>query len=106
MLAEHGEKTRGLCPACGRGQLRRSHRRNLSEMVRSWFGVHPFRCPECQVRYFRLERKERVDTLKPDKRPETKKRNRQRILREFLLYGLALMAFLAVLYYITREPAL
>lgn len=105
MTAEHGEKTRALCPACGRGRLRRSHRRNLLETLRSWFGVHPFRCPECQGRYFRTERKEHADTLKPDKRPEASKRKQRRILREAMLYAFALVAFLAVLYYITREPA-
>jgi hypothetical protein len=87
----------------------RSHRSGIIETVRSWFGVYPYRCHECRHRYYRTGRSRREHhlkaELKPDNRPETRKRTRRRVMREAVLYGFALVAFLTVLYYIMREPA-
>ena len=39
------------CPKC-RGALHRSHRRGLTDYVRSWWGVVPYRCCECEERVY------------------------------------------------------
>jgi hypothetical protein len=93
-----------LCPACGNGKLRRSHRRNAIEAIRSWFGYYPYRCPECQNRLFWKSHRQSDLTAKPDKRPEAQRRTRQRTIRQILFYALAVAAFIALLLYIIREP--
>jgi hypothetical protein len=93
------------CPRCGRGRLRRSHRKNPVETVRSWFGVYPYRCTECQARLFRREWKDRGASVQEDHRPEVEGRSRRRKLREAAIYVLALALVFAVLYYIMKEPA-
>jgi hypothetical protein len=90
--------------------LHRSHRRNVIEVARSWFGSYPYRCFECQHRCFRtepghLKSHEAPSPAKPDKRPELTRRFRQRARREIMLYALAIATFVAFLYYIVRAPA-
>jgi len=98
-----------ICPSCGSSRLRRSRRRGIFDVLRSWSGVFPYRCAECQRRCFR-KRHDQVHhqhqaPARPDKRPEANRRARQRKLREILFYILSIAAFLAFLYQISREPA-
>jgi predicted nucleic acid-binding Zn ribbon protein len=71
--------------------------------VRSWFGIYPYRCTNCQTRYF-LKEWQAESPGKKDKRPEAKQRWRRRVTREAVVYVLALAVFVTILYYVTREP--
>jgi transposase-like protein len=44
---------RVMCPNCTSDSCRRSHRKNMRDCVFSWVGIRPFRCKECQVRFWR-----------------------------------------------------
>jgi hypothetical protein len=84
------------------GRLRRSHRRNLVEALRSWFGIYPFRCPECQKRYFRREWKERGGARQLEQPTREKRPSRRRLVREVLLYVAALAGLLTLIYVMMR----
>ena len=45
-----------LCPHCGSSEIFRSHRRNAVEryLLRA-IGVRPFRCVNCDARFYRLK---------------------------------------------------
>lgn len=40
------------CPGCGQIKIRRSSRRNRTEMSVSWTGIRPYRCSSCHTRFF------------------------------------------------------
>src|ERR1700687_2380947 len=43
------------CPRCGRNWVRRSHRKGaIEKIVCALFSVDPFRCEDCDHRYFRF----------------------------------------------------
>lgn len=42
------------CPVCQSQAVRRSSRRGLMEHLRSWTGHYPYRCYDCQTRFFAL----------------------------------------------------
>ena len=44
------------CPACGSANIRRSQRRNAVENVLYGLRVRPWRCLDCQARFFRFRR--------------------------------------------------
>ena len=46
-----GEKTAVLCPACGSKLTRRSMRRSWKDRFKSLFGIWPYRCQLCSVRF-------------------------------------------------------
>ena len=54
------------CPRCGSHSVRRSRRRGAMErMVCALLGVSPFRCDECDHRYFRFGRVRRTEEHRP-----------------------------------------
>jgi len=97
-----------ICPKCKTDHAHRSHRQGLKDYVASLFGYYPYRCNKCEHRFFESRFKPPKTTEHPTA-TETEirtTRNRyewKRRRRDFLLYGSALLAFLAFLYYITRE---
>lgn len=42
---------RQACPSCGSEDVRRAHRRTLSDWTLTWIGCRPYRCGECQRRF-------------------------------------------------------
>jgi DNA-directed RNA polymerase subunit RPC12/RpoP len=40
------------CPKCGSGSVRRSRRVNRSELTKMLMGIYPFRCLECNERFW------------------------------------------------------
>jgi hypothetical protein len=42
------------CPNCSSNNCRRSHRRNMCERAFSWVGIRPFRCLECDGRFWKI----------------------------------------------------
>lgn len=45
------EATQGMCPECGYGEIRRSHRRAFDRLL-SLASIYPFRCLRCDRRFF------------------------------------------------------
>ena len=44
------------CPSCGSCELRRTHRIGVLEKILSEvFGLRPYRCKECDDRFFRIK---------------------------------------------------
>lgn len=100
-----------LCPKCKTNRARRSRRRGLLAHVISIAGYYPYSCPDCHLQFRGLRSApvegpvvhspgvEREIKATRDAMKTTRKR------RELALYGAALLLFLAILYYITREHA-
>ncbi len=93
-----------ICPRCAGKNLRRSRRVGLIEQFCAVFGFYPYRCNECLSRSF-LKTYTLLDCLQsgPHKRPEERKRVRQRTRREILLWGGGILGFMAILYYMVRD---
>ena len=94
-----------VCPRCGSKHLRRSRRTGALEQLRGVFGFHPYRCHECLSRSFLKTSPNllRLARSRGRKRPEERKRARQRTRREILLWGGGVLGFLAILYYLIRD---
>jgi len=56
------------CPACGSANIRRSQRRNVFENALRGLRLRPWRCLDCQARFFRF-RQRRPNPLAKEKRP-------------------------------------
>jgi len=93
-----------ICPKCGGKQLRRSRRAGPIEQICALLGFYPYRCHECLSRSFLKTANllERVQ-LSAGKRPEERRRVRQRTRREILLWGGGILGFLAILDYLVRD---
>jgi transcriptional regulator NrdR family protein len=59
------------CPACGSANIRRSQRRNVFENALRGLRMRPWRCQDCQARFFRFRRRQ-------PNRPAKEKRPHQR----------------------------
>jgi hypothetical protein len=98
-----------LCPKCKTNHSARSHRRGLIEYGASIVGYYPYCCRDCNLRFLGLRNAPIEDTVTSHPRVEREikatrdamkaKRRRQ----ELLLYGAAIILFLTLLYYITRD---
>ncbi len=42
---------RHSCPSCGSEEVRRTHRRTVSDWTLSWLDCRPYRCAGCQRRF-------------------------------------------------------
>jgi hypothetical protein len=42
------------CPFCKRSNYRLSHRKDICELAASWLGIRPYRCSECQERFWQI----------------------------------------------------
>jgi len=56
-----GYKTSIKCPNCAESEFRRSHRKNLRERLISRVGVYPFRCQNCQERFWLIHNRAWLD---------------------------------------------
>jgi len=94
-----------ICPKCGSKHLRRSRRTGPIERFREVFGFYPYRCHECLSRSFLRTSSGILERARssPRRRPEERKRARERTRREILLWGGGIFGFLAILYYIVRD---
>jgi len=89
----------------------RSHRKGLKDRAASLLGKHPYRCHECGYRFLHFdqaaaeEHGQPTSTEREIRMTRSAARRKQR-RRELWLFGVALLLFLAFLYYITRvRPA-
>lgn len=99
------QQTETLCPKCGSKHLRRSRRTGPIERFREFFGFYPYRCHECLSRSFLKTSSDLLERARssPRKRPEERRRARERTRREMLLWGGGILGFLAILYYLIRD---
>lgn len=56
------------CPSCGSANVRRSQRRNVFENALYGLRLRPWRCLDCQARFFRVRRRQ-PNRLAKDHRP-------------------------------------
>jgi proteasome lid subunit RPN8/RPN11 len=96
-----------ICPRCGSRQVRRSRRTGPIERLREVFGFYPYRCHECLSRSFLKTSFDLLERARSGsrKRPEERKRLRQRTRREMLLWGGGILGFLAILYCMIRDTS-
>jgi hypothetical protein len=76
------------------------------EIVAGWVAIYPYRCTGCDHRFLRFSYAEPGPApgtgdreIQATRRSKAWKRKR----REFLLYGVGIVCFLAFLYFITRD---
>ncbi len=96
------------CPKCKSERAHRSHRKGFLELVAGWVAVYPYRCKGCGHRYLRFRYAKLPDpgpanSSEREIRATRKAMARRNKRREFILYGVGILCFLAFLYYITRE---
>lgn len=101
-----------LCNKCQTDSAHRSHRVGFREHLASLAGYYPYRCRDCGSRFRGL----RDATLEPvtaaaqgvEREISSTRggRRRKAVRRIILLYGGALILFGAILYYLTRAPAM
>ena len=98
------QQREAICPNCGSKHLRRSRRTGPIERFCAVFGFYPHRCHECLSRFFLKTSNllERVQSI-PRRRPEERRRVRERTRREVLLWGGGILGFMAILYYLVRD---
>jgi hypothetical protein len=92
------------CPRCNTDEVDRSHRRGLGERFASLFGSLPYRCQHCGHRFF--YNAAQPSRAKPNRTEREIRKTRKRIAwerrkREWTLYALGILIFLAFLYYIS-----
>lgn len=96
-----------FCPKCKTDHAHRSHRRGLPELLASVIAIYPYQCRDCALRFHRFRYAAPREGAKSDTVREIRStRNAlvwKRKRREILLYGGAVLFFLAFLYFITRE---
>ncbi len=95
-----------MCPKCKAERGRRSRRHGVLEHVASNFGYYPFRCCDCKHRFLRAGRRVLKDQPPQgviDARAGRQARDWRRRVRDAAIYSMALLFFLAFLYFITRE---
>lgn len=99
------QQREAMCPMCGGKQLRRSRRTGLIERFRGIFGFFPYRCRECLSRSFLKTSSDLLERARSSsrKRPEERRKIRQRTRREILLWGGGIVGFLAILHYLIRD---
>ena len=97
-----------ICPKCKTESAHRSHRHGWIEYVRSFFQYYPYHCDQCGIRFFEFRYKQpelpgKAASTQREIRATRRAYKLMRRRREILLYGSALVVFLAFLYYITRD---
>jgi proteasome lid subunit RPN8/RPN11 len=99
------QQTELVCTKCGSEQLRRSRRAGPNERLRGVLGYYPYRCNECLSRSFLKTSSPLMERAASNRhrRPEERKRARQRTRREIILWGSGIFGFLAILYYLIRD---
>jgi DNA-directed RNA polymerase subunit RPC12/RpoP len=102
-----------LCPKCKTDNAHRSHRVGLRERLTGIVGYHAYRCHHCSHRFLSLHYLPAEPTAPAARgRVEREIAHTQGALRwkrkrrNILIYGSALILFVFILYFLTREPSI
>ena len=94
------------CPKCGENRAHRSHR-SFRDWTVSWLSLKPYRCRECQHRFYAFRAGEASSNLRsPEERRIMKLRRSikwRRTRGELILYAISSLIFLAILYFIIQQ---
>lgn len=94
------------CPKCGKNRAHRSHR-SFRDWAVAWLSLKPYRCRECQHRFYAYRAGEASSKLRtPEERRIMKLRRSIRWKRtrgELILYAISSLIFLAILYYMIQQ---
>ncbi len=98
------------CPKCKNDRAHRSHRDGIQEYLASLFAYYPYRCRECKHRFLRSRYKTEEGpsahrSTEREIRATRKAKEWERKKRHLAIYGMALLLFLAFLYFVTRDRA-
>ena len=101
-----------VCTECKTDSAHRSHRVGVVEHLASILGYYPYRCRNCGRRVLTNRYAEPgpvPPAVRGVEREITHTRGslrRRAVRRGILLYGVALLLFGAILYYLTRVPSM
>lgn len=94
------------CLKCGKSRAHRSHR-TLKDWALSLFSYKPYRCHECQHRFYAYRDGEKSAKLRTSEERRILKLRRsmrwKKTRGELLLYAISSLIFLAILYYIIQQ---
>jgi hypothetical protein len=95
-----------ICPKCGKNNAHRSHR-SLRDWAVTWLNMKPYRCRDCQHRFYAYRAGEKSSKLRTPEEIRIMKLRRsirwRRSRSELLLYGIGSLLFLAFLYYMIQQ---
>ena len=92
-----------ICPTCKVERAHRSHRTGFKEWAWSLFGYYPYRCPACRTRTTLRHTSEASGAIRSEIVQTRRRIKWSRTRREILVYGSAVLIFLTILYFITRQ---
>jgi hypothetical protein len=96
-----------ICPNCKENRAHRSHRSGFSDYVMVWLKRRPYRCHNCQTRFYAYRDGEESPKLRTaeERRIMQLRRNIRwrRSKKELTLYLLATMAVAATIYYLIQQ---
>lgn len=101
-----------LCTKCDTDSAHRAHRVGIKERLSSILGYYPYRCHNCGLRFSAAVNSQPAATspaMRGVEKEITHTRSalrRKAVRRGIMLYAAALVVFVVILYYLTREPAM
>jgi hypothetical protein len=95
-----------ICPKCNENRAHRSHR-TLRDWAVSWLALKPYRCRNCDHRFYAYKSGVRSARLRTEEERRIMKLRRslkwKRTRAELLLYAISSLIFLGILYYIIQQ---
>ena len=94
------------CPKCGNSRAHRSHRSFRDHAV-SWLGLKPYRCKDCQHRFYAYRGGEGSEKLRTPEERRIMKLRRQikwkRTKGELILYGIGTLLMVWLIHYVINQ---
>jgi hypothetical protein len=95
-----------ICPKCGNNRAHRSHR-SLSERAIGWVGFRPYRCKDCQHRFYAYRGGEGSEKLRTGEERRIMQLRRKikwkRTKGELILYGIGTLVMVWLIYYLMHQ---
>ena len=95
-----------ICPKCGNNRAHRSHR-SFGERVIGWLGFKPYRCKDCQHRFYAYRSGEGSDKLRTAEERRImslrRKTKWKRTKGELVLYGIGIVVMLLLIGYLLNQ---
>jgi transposase-like protein len=95
-----------ICPRCKQDRVHRSHRAGIADWAASLAGRRPYRCHACNERFL-VRRDGGASSRRSDVEREIVRTRRgirwQKVKNELIVYGVGVLAFLGILYFLLQE---